>query len=177
MPNPQATELTVSARQREMLTRLCRRRSSSQQQVGRASVILSAADKVSNTEIARVLSVDRNTVRCWRGRWAEAAETLAELEERADDKELLAATEQVLSDAYRSGTPAKFKPEQVVQIVALACEAPAVSALPISHWTPKELAVEAVKRGLVKSISPQSVTRFLKGSGPKAASVTLLADE
>jgi putative transposase len=123
------------------------------------------------------LSVDRNTVRRWRGRWAEAAETLAELEEQAEDKELLAATEHVLSDAYRSGTPATFSAEQVVQIIALACETPTDSGRPVSHWTPRELADEAVKRGIVQSISPQSVARFLKRSDAKATQVSLLADQ
>ncbi len=83
----------------------------------------------------------------------------------------------MLSDAYRCGTPATFSAEQVVQIIALACEAPILSKRPISHWTPRELADEAVKRGLVESISPQSVERFLKGSRAKAASVTLLVDQ
>jgi putative transposase len=64
----------------------------------------------------------------------------------------------------------------VVQIIALACEAPKLSNRPLSHWTARELADEAVKRGLVDSISPQTVARFLKGNGNKAASVPLLAD-
>jgi putative transposase len=68
----------------------------------------------------------------------------------------------LLSDAYRSGTPPKFSAEQVVQIIALACEAPLDSERPVSHWTPKEIAAEAMRRGIVKSISVQSVERFLK---------------
>ncbi len=64
----------------------------------------------------------------------------------------------------------------MVTIIALACEAPALSERPISHWTSKELADEAVKRGLVERISPQSVERFLKG-GAKTAPVARLADE
>lgn len=31
--------------------------------------------------------------------------------------------------------------EQIVQIVAVACEQPASSGRPISHWTPRELAL------------------------------------
>lgn len=83
----------------------------------------------------------------------------------------------MLSDAYRSGTPPTFSAEQVVEIIALACEAPSDSERPVSHWTPKEIAAEAVKRKIVESISPQSVERFLKGSRAKAASISLLADE
>jgi putative transposase len=120
------------------------------------------------------LGNDRNTVRLWRGRWAEAAGELAEVEEQAEDKDLLAAIEEVLADAYRSGTPPTFS---AVQIIALACEAPAESERPVSHWTPREIAAEAVRRGIVASISAQSVERFLKGGRVKATPVALLAEQ
>ncbi len=45
--------------------------------------------------------------------------------------------------------------EQVIQLFALACENPAESGRPISHWTAGELASEMVKRGIVQSISYQ----------------------
>jgi hypothetical protein len=32
----------------------------------------------------------------------------------------------------------------------------------VSHWTPTELAAEAIKRGIVEKISPRSVGRFLR---------------
>ena len=140
-------------------------------------MILTAANGASNTSIAQALGFERNTVRLWRERWAEAASELAEVEKQAEDKELLAAIEAVLCDAYRSGTPPTFSAEQVVQIIALACEALSDSERPVSHWTPKEIAAEAAKRKIVKSISPQSVERFLKGSRAKAASISLLADQ
>ncbi len=49
-----------------------------------------------------------------------------------------------------------------MQVVAVACEQPQSSNRPISHWTPRELALEVVKRGIVPEISPRSVARFLK---------------
>jgi hypothetical protein len=67
----------------------------------------------------------------------------------------------ILSDEDRCGAPPKFSPEQIARIIALACEVPAESGLPISHWTPPELAREAIKRGIVDSISPRQVDRFL----------------
>ena len=82
-------------------------------------------------------------------------------EEGADDKDFEALIIEVLSDEHRSGGPPKFSPEQVAGILSLACEPPADSGLPVSHWTPTELAREAVKRGLVESISPRQVDRFL----------------
>ncbi len=57
----------------------------------------------------------------------------------------------VLSDAARSGAPAKFSAEQIVGIIALACGPPSDSGLPVSHWMPEELAREARERGLVWS--------------------------
>jgi hypothetical protein len=82
-------------------------------------------------------------------------------EENATDKDLRALIVDVLADEKRCGGPTKFTPEQVAAIIALACEPPADSGLPISHWTPPELAREAIKRGIVESISPRQVDRFL----------------
>jgi putative transposase len=176
MPGPEATKIELTSKQEALLKQLCRRQTSPQHQVRRARIILKAASGKTNQQIAEELGLARITVRDWRERWAEAAAFLEEAEaQQADDKQLLMLIERVLADAYRPGTPTKFSPEQVVQIVALACEEPALSERPISHWTAKELAAEAVKRGIVKSISPQSVERFLKGSGAKAAPDTLLA--
>jgi hypothetical protein len=59
--------------------------------------------------------------------------------------------------------------------VALACEDPQATQQPFSHWTPTELAREAIQRGIVESISPRSVGRFLKGGGSEAPSEPLLA--
>ena len=58
--------------------------------------------------------------------------------------------------------PATFTPEQICAIMALACEMPEQSELPLSHWSQSELAREAVRRGIVDSISHGSVGRFLK---------------
>jgi putative transposase len=41
--------------------------------------------------------------------------------------------EAALDDAQRPGGPATFTAEQIVQIVALACEPPEKSGRPISH--------------------------------------------
>jgi putative transposase len=60
--------------------------------------------------------------------------------------------------------------------VALACEPPPGSDRPVSHWTPRELADEAVKRAIVPAISPRSVGRFLKRGPAPAASEPLLVD-
>ena len=83
--------------------------------------------------------------------------------------------EQFLTDEPPPGAPATFTLEQFLQIMALACETPAASDRPVSHWTPRELAEEAVKGGILAQSSPRTVERFLKGERVAAASQALLA--
>ena len=157
-----AMVVTVSARQRTVLERLVRTRTLAQQLAERCRIVLGCAAGQLNIEQADELGVDRQRVRRWRVRWAKAQAALAAAEaEGASEEDLRERILRVLSDEHRSGTPPKFTPEQVVAIVALACEPPADSALPISHWSPSELARVAIERGIVQSISPRQVDRFL----------------
>jgi putative transposase len=96
--------------------------------------------------------------------------------EGASDKDLQGLVIGVLSDRPRPGAPVTFAPEQVTDIIALACEKPSDSGLPVSHWTPAEVAREAIKRGIVESISPRQVDRFLKRGGNQTAQEPILAD-
>ena len=156
------TLVTVSGRQRTLLERLVRTRTLAQHLAERCRIVLGSAEGRTNIAQADALGVDRQRVRRWRVRWAKVEGSLAAAEaEGASDADLEALMLEVLADDYRSGTPPKFTPEQVVAIVALACEPPADSARPISHWSPAERAAEAVKRGIVDSISPRHVDRFL----------------
>ena len=41
-------------------------------------------------------------------------------------------------------------------IMALACEKPEMADRPVSTWTPRELADEAIKRGIVTQISARA---------------------
>lgn len=129
-------------------------------------MILELADGANNKEVARLARTNRHSVRLWRQRWIEASPQLTRAEQEGVEQQHLAAfIEQILSDLDRRGAPPKFTPEQIVQIVAVACERPAESGRPISHWTPRELAEEVMTRKIVASISTRSVGRFLKGSG------------
>lgn len=155
-------QIIVTARQREVLETLVRTRSTSQRLAERCRIVLMSAEDRLNQHQADSLHVDRQRVRRWRGRWNDARVLLAEAEdEGASDKDFRALVIWTLSDSERSGTLPKFSPEQVASIIALACEPPAESGLPVSHWTPVELAREAIKRGVVDSISPRQVDRFL----------------
>jgi putative transposase len=178
MPGPRPRPIVLTDRQRETLEHLTRRTSSTQGLVRRARIVLAAAEGHNNEQIARRLGINRETARLWRRVCSDAAELLSAAEEETSEKALRECVEGVLADAPRSGAPATFAPEQVVQIVALACEAPREdSGRAVSHWTPRELADEAVKRGIVGSISPRSVGRFLGRGGSETPQDTLLAKQ
>ena len=156
-----AAPVNVSDEQREQLQAIVRKHTSAQQLVTRARIVLLGAAGVSVHETARRLGVERKTVQSWRQRWSEA---------RSD------SVQERLSDLPRPGTPAKYTPEQVCAIVAIACERPEDSGLAITHWTQQELADEAVKRGIVESISQRAVGHFLKRCQPATASRAQLVD-
>jgi len=159
---PKPPTVTLTDRMKETLERILRRQTSQQRQVRRAKIILTVAEGYNNQQAAEHLGYNRETVRTWRDRWLEAeAVLLCAEEEGISDRELMTLVETVLADAYRPGTPDTFTPEQIVQIVALACEDPKESGRSISHWTRYELADEAIKRKVVKSISSRQVGRFL----------------
>jgi putative transposase len=86
--------------------------------------------------------------RRWRQRWFALMAREVPLTER-------------LQDAYRSGAPATFTLEQITELYALACAPPEQYGRPLSHWTPRELADELVKQGIVESISERHVGRLL----------------
>ena len=160
MAGPAPAPSIVTPRQRRVLEQIIRRETSTQQQVRRAKLILTA-ESANNALAARRVGVTVDTARAWRGRWAGAREALLAAEAEGDDAALRMVVLGVLADEPRSGTPATFSPEQICQIVALACEPPGISGRPISQWTARELADEAVRRGIVSRISAQSVERFL----------------
>ena len=176
MPSQQASAIQLSPIQQELLQRMVHRTKSEQRLVKRGHIILEAAQGTSNTKIAQRWQVDYETVRRWRDRW-HAAESRLQVIEAADKPKLLKqAIEVLLSDEQRPGAPATFTFEQFMQIMALACEKPEAADRPVSTWTPRELADEAVKRGIVTKISARTVERFLKGERFTASSEAVLAD-
>ena len=126
----------------------------------RAQIILHLAEGQNTREVADDLSTSRLTVRRWRRHWL-ARPDISVLER--------------LQDAPRPGTPATFSAEQWCQIMAIACEPPEASGRPISHWTPREIAAEAIKRGIVETISERHVGRFLKSGRAQTAPQPVLA--
>ncbi len=161
-----APAIELSARQQEVLERLVRGSTVEQRLVQRARIVLAAARGGLNRDLAEDLGVNVGTVGRWRRRWAAAQERLAAAEQGPRTSDLGRCISEILVDAPRSGWPGIFTPEQIVEIIAIACEQPEEdSERPVSHWTPREVAEEAVKRNIVPRISVRTVGRFLKPSG------------
>lgn len=153
MPRLSAAPISLTPVQAEELQRLARAHKTPRKLAERAEMILRSAAGMGVRATARQLGIWPKTVRHWRACWlASAADTPVTAR---------------LADAARPGAPATFTPEQVCAIMALACEPPEQSNLPLSHWSQSELAREAVRRGIVDSISHGSVGRFLKGADLK----------
>jgi putative transposase len=176
MRGPKPPPIVLTPTEGVVLRRLARRQTGAQRLVRRARIILEAASGANNDQIAKLLGIDRSTVRTWRMRWLEALPRLKAAENVGDDDEhvLAGLVEEVLADEPRSGKPTTFTPEQICRIVALACEDPRDCGRPVTHWSTKELADEAVKRGIVESISARSVGRFLGRGGSQASSGAFL---
>ena len=166
-PGPLPLPLVMSPAQQAVLTALLRRASCPQALALRVRILLGAVAGRRNEPLARAVGCTPTTVRKWRGRWRAAAARLAVAD---DDPAALAHTiAAVLADAPRPGAPGTFTAEQIVQIVNLACRPPEQVGRPVTAWTPRELADEAVKQGIVTTISPRTVGRFLgRGRSPAA---------
>jgi putative transposase len=168
-------ELSLTSAVREVLENLERRHHTPQKLAERARLVLEMAEGGTNPEVGARMGMHPTSVRTWRRRWHEQRERLQALE--GAPKALANAVVEILTDQPRSGTPPTFTPEQVAAIVALSCESPENSGIPASQWSCTLLAEEAVRRGIVESIAPQSVWRFLKSGRPQAPQGTSLADQ
>jgi transposase len=152
MRGPKPLPLTLTADERRDLEALVRRHTTAQQVALRGRIVLAAADGHNNAEIARDLAVSLPTVRRWRERFLLLqCIPLSDLE-----------ISERLSDVPRPGRPIQISDAQVCQIVRLACEAPAQSGRPITEWTGREIADEAVRRKIVDRISPRHAARLVK---------------
>jgi transposase len=127
MPLP-AVLVTVTAAERAALKKRIRGTRTAWRDRLRAQVVLTAAMGRSNARIARDLRISQDTARKWRGRFA--------------DRGL-----EGLSDLPRPGRPRQISAEARAAVVALACQLPAATGVPLAHWPGPELAAELAARG------------------------------
>jgi putative transposase len=148
LPRLAPKPLHLDEEEKEQLRQLLNRHSTPQQIALRANIVLLADAGRNHRQIRRDLNVSLNMAKLWRERWLEGQEKRIPVLERLQDEE-------------RSGAPAKFTMEQVLQLFKIACDDPADYNRPISHWTSRELAEEMVKQKIVESISERQVGRFM----------------
>jgi putative transposase len=150
MRGPKPDPLSLTEVERNELERFVRRHSTGQQMALRGRIILEANAGKNNSQIARELGVSVETARAWRTRWlARPPVALADL-----------SVQGRLSDVPRPGRRSQISAEQTCQLIAMACEQP--KERPISQWTGREIADEAMARGIIQQISPRHAARLLK---------------
>jgi len=115
--------------------------------VVRAKIVLLAADGLENVEIAARVGVCVDVVSKWRKRFCQ---------NRIGG----------LADRKRVGRRRVFAASAVAEIKAMACEPPTCRGAPLSRWSSKELADQAVAESVVASVSASSVRRWPPDSRP-----------
>jgi transposase len=141
MPLP-AVLVTVTAAERKALKKRIRGTRTAWRDRLRAQIVLAAALGRSNARVARDLRISQDTARKWRGRFADRGR-------------------EGLSDLPRPGRPRQISAQARAAVVALACQLPAVTGVPLAHWSGPELAAELAARGLAGPMSASSVRRIL----------------
>jgi transposase len=142
MPQCRAVPVILSAGERKALRKRARGAKTAHRDWLRAKIVLAAARGRASARIAADLHVSVDTVRKWRGRFAA----------RGLDG---------LTDLPRCGRPRRISALERAAVVALACQLPAATGVPLARWSGPELAAEVIKAGLACQISPSSVLRIL----------------
>ena len=142
MPLLRAVPVMLGAGERTTLKKRVRGAKTAWRDRLRAQIVLAAARGRDNARIARDLGISQDTVRKWRGRFAV----------RGLDG---------LADLPRCGRPRRISELTRAAVVALACQLPAATGVPLSRWTGPELLAEIAKTGLACQLSVSSVLRIL----------------
>lgn len=112
--------------------------------------------------LGEVAGVSAKTVRKHGERFEQSLEALEASVAEGNWSKLERTIKDCLQDMPRSGRPPDFSPLQIVSLISIACENPEASGRPISKWTSREIAEEAVKRQIVTEISASHVARILR---------------
>jgi transposase len=142
MPLPRAVPVTLTAAERKTLKKRVRGAKTPWRDRLRAQIVVAAARGRANTRIAADLGISEDTARKWRGRFAQQG--LGGLQDRP-----------------RPGRPRRISELTRAAVVALACQLPAATGVPLARWTGPELAAEITRAGTGDQISVSSVLRIL----------------
>jgi transposase len=141
MPMSSPFVIVLTDPERRELSRRARSTRTAHRDRLRARIVLAAADGATNTAIARQVGMCLDTVRTWRKRFVSAG--------------LVG-----LRDAARPGRPRRLPDTVRAEVIALACELPAATGVPLSRWSSPELARELATRCRVR-LSASTVRRWL----------------
>jgi transposase len=143
MPLAAAVPVTLTASERRTLKKRVRGSKTPWRDRQRAQIVLDAARGRDNARIAADLDICVNSVRKWRGRFAVSG---------------LGG----LKDLPRSGRPRAISEADRAAVVALACQLPAATGVPLARWTGPELKRELEARALAGiPMSASSLLRIL----------------
>ena len=112
--------------------------------------------------LGQLVGVSAKTARKHLRRFEESIDALEACVAEGNRSKLERLIEDCLQDAPRTGRRPDFSPLQIVSIISIACEKPEASGRPVTKWTSREIADEAVKRQIVPAISPSHVARILR---------------
>ncbi len=135
--------VTLTAAGRKTLKKRARGAKTPHRDRVRAQIVLAAARGRPNARIAAGLGISVDTARKWRGRFA--AHGLGGLKDRP-----------------RTGRPRQISELDRAAVVALACQLPAVTGVPLSRWTGPELLAEITTQA-AGPLSLTSLRRILAG--------------
>ncbi|MGH3124070.1 MAG: IS630 family transposase, partial [Streptosporangiaceae bacterium] len=138
---PAAVPVTLTASERKTLKKRVRGAKTPYRDRVRAQIVLAAARGRDNARIAAELGICVNTVRKWRDRFAGRGPG-------------------GLKDLPRSGRPREISEEDRAAVVALACQLPAETGVPLARWSGPELRRELQVQALAGA--PMSVTSLLR---------------
>src|SRR3954465_7283801 len=141
VPRTSRFVIELSADERDELERRAREVTAPWRDVQRARMILYAAEGMADIEIAARLDCHPDSVSQRRRRFCA---------ERLDG----------LRDRPRSGRPRRFPPEQVAEVVAVACELPARHERPLGRFSRAELHRLVIEDG-VTDASATTIWRWL----------------
>ena len=138
---PKKNTITLRPDQRKKLLKIVKTGHHKAREILYAHILLKSAHGWADEQIAQAFDVSTDTVQRTRARFVQSG--------------LKAA----LQESPRSGAPSKLTMEQETRLIALACSKP-----PPGHarWTIRLLTEEAVQRGIVPGMVPETLRQILK---------------
>lgn len=156
-----ATAINLTETQRKILEQIAKSRTLPANQIQRAKIIILASQEKNNREIGDIVTLGQDAVSKWRSRWVKDTEYFANVE-KSNPELLEDEIIRFLKDRPRLGCPCEFTEEQIIKILEIACHNPAEFGYESSHWSLNQLKDVVIKQAIVASISPASISRFLK---------------